>query len=96
MAVVLAAIGWGPDRGFDQAMRGLLRSSFAVTRIFQHGRLDIYLTVTFLSVALILLVPPSLMANCRLPALPTLLLHEWAIFAIAVIGLVAVALRRIG
>ena len=57
MAGVLAAIGWGPDRGFDQAMRGLLRLSFAVTRIVQNGRLDIYLTVTFIAVALTLLVP---------------------------------------
>ena len=29
IAALLDAIGWGPDRGFDQAMRGLLRLSFA-------------------------------------------------------------------
>ena len=39
------------DRGFDQVMRGLLRLSFAVTRVIQNGRLDIYLTVTFVVVA---------------------------------------------
>ena len=33
MASLLAAIGWGPDRGFDQAIRGLIRLSFAVTRV---------------------------------------------------------------
>ncbi len=48
MAGGLEAIGWGPDRGFDQAMRGLLRLSFVVTRFIQNGRLDIYLTVTFI------------------------------------------------
>ena len=57
MASLLAAIGWGPDRGFDQSMRGLIRLSFALTRIVQNGRLDIYLTVTFIVVAAALLVP---------------------------------------
>ena len=91
MASLLVAIGWGPDRGFDQAMRGLIRLSFAVTRIVQNGRLDIYLTVTFIAVAAALLVP--MIAYGELPAwpeFPDLLLHEWTIILIAVIGLGAI------
>lgn len=95
MAGILAAIGWGPDRGFDQAMRGLLTLSFAVTRVIQNGRLDIYLTITFMMVAATLLIP--MLAYGELPALPefpALLLHEWTIIAIAVIGLGAVVYAK--
>lgn len=94
-AGVLAAIGWGPDRGFDQAVRGLLNLSFVVTRIVQNGRLDIYLTVTFVAVAATLLIP--MIAYGELPAMPEfpmLQLHEWTIILIAVIGLGAVVYTR--
>jgi multicomponent Na+:H+ antiporter subunit A len=91
VATSLAAIGWGPDRGFDQAMRGLIRFSFAVTRVVQSGRLDIYLTVTFIVVALTLLVPMLVFDELpSVPQFPALLPYEWAVFAIAVIGLAAV------
>jgi multicomponent Na+:H+ antiporter subunit A len=76
-------------------LRGLLRLSFAVTRAIQNGRLDIYLTVTFVAVAVTLLVP--MIAFDELPAVPefpTLLLHEWTIVVIAVIGLVAVVYAK--
>jgi len=95
MAGLLAAIGWGPDRGFDQVLRGLVRLSFAVTKIIQNGRLDIYLTVTFVLVAITLLVP--MIAYGELPAmpgLPDMLPHEWTIVIIAVIGLGAVVYAK--
>lgn len=60
IAAVLAAIGWGPDRGFDQAMRGLVRLSSAVTRRLQNGRLDTYMTATFALLAVVLIAPPFL------------------------------------
>ena len=95
VAGALQAIGWGPDRGFDQAMRGLLRFSFAITKLVQNGRLDIYLTVTFATVALALLVPMVLYDELpRMPSLPGLLAHEWTVFAIAVIGLGAVVYAK--
>ena len=95
VAKMLVAIGWGPDRGFDQAMRGLLRLSFAVTRIVQNGRLDIYLTVTFIAVALTLLVPMIVFDELpSVPDIPALLIHEWTIIAIAVIGLGAVVYAK--
>ncbi|MER2534993.1 MAG: putative monovalent cation/H+ antiporter subunit A [Rhizobiaceae bacterium] len=88
---VLAAIGWGPDKGFDQAMRGLIRLSALVTRIVQNGRLDVYLSVTFIAVALVLLVPMVLFGELpSVPSMPGLLLHEWAVLLIALIGLAAI------
>ncbi len=94
-AAALAAIGWGPDRGFDQAIRGLLRLSFAVTRRLQNGRLDTYMAVTFVMVAIVLLVPPFLFGElARPPIFPAIPLHELAIMGIAVIGLFAVVLAK--
>jgi multicomponent Na+:H+ antiporter subunit A len=91
VAGLLAATGWGPDRGFDQAMHGLLRGSVAISRVVHNGRLDIYMTVTFIVIALALLVPMALFGEWPdWPHWPDLLLHEWAVLAIAAIGLAAV------
>ena len=57
MGSLLGAIGWGPDRGFDQFVSGIVRLSVAVTRFIQPGRLDIYMTVTFLMIAAALIGP---------------------------------------
>ncbi len=92
MATILADIGWGPDRGFDQFMRGLVRSAVAVTRRLQGGRLDVYMTVTFLLVAFVLLAIPFHYGE--FPRAPFFAadvpLHELAIMTIAVAGLVAI------
>lgn len=92
MVRVLDAIGPGPDRAFDAIMSGLVRLSAVITRIAQPGRLEIYVTATFVFLALTLLVPPFLYGE--LPAVPLwptdVALHEWAFVAIALIGLVAV------
>lgn len=91
MAAFLAAIGWGPDRGFDQAIRTVLRLSFAVTKLVQNGRLDVYLTVIFITVALALLAPMVLFDELpEIPVLPELLFYEWTVIAIAIFGLGAV------
>jgi multicomponent Na+:H+ antiporter subunit A len=92
MVSLLAAIGNGPDRGFDHLVSGLVRLSVAVTRMVQPGRLEIYVTATFIFLALALLVPPFVYGE--LPAVPAwpadVLIHEWAIILLAVIGLFAV------
>lgn len=94
MATILSDIGWGPDRGFDQFIRGLVRFSVALTRRLQSGRLEVYMTATFILVAFVLLVVP--IAYGEFPRAPFFAadvpLHELAIMAIAVIGLVAVVL----
>ncbi|CDZ53738.1 putative monovalent cation/H+ antiporter subunit A [Neorhizobium galegae] len=92
MVRAVESLGPGPDRGFDHFVSGLVRFSGAVTRLVQPGRLEIYITATFILLAVTLLVPPFLFGE--LPAMPAwpeqLLVQEAAFFAIAVIGLVAV------
>ncbi len=95
VASALAWIGWGPDRGFDQAISGLVRLSFAITRRLQNGRLDSYMTMTFVAIAVVLLVPPFVFGELALaPVFPSIPLHELAIMIIAVIGLFAVVLAK--
>ena len=61
VAGLLDAIGWGPDRGFDQAhARSAARRPLRSAAIVQSGRLDIYMKVTFIVIALALLVPMAL------------------------------------
>jgi multicomponent Na+:H+ antiporter subunit A len=92
MVRAVESLGPGPDRGFDHFVSGLVRLSAAVTRFVQPGRLEIYITATFILLAVTLLVPPFLFGE--LPAMPAwpeeLLVQEAAFFAIAVIGLIAV------
>src|SRR5690606_34043002 len=68
MIRLLEAVGSGPDRGFDRLVAGLVRLSVTVTRIVQPGRLEIYMTVSFILLALTLLVPPVVYGE--LPAMP--------------------------
>lgn len=92
MTRLLEAIGPGPDIAFDHAIEGLVRFSCRVTRIVQSGRLETYVTLTFVVIALVLLVPPVVFGE--LPAMPRwpadVQFHELAFFAIALVGLGAV------
>lgn len=92
MARLLVAIGWGPDQGFDQFIRGLVRGSFEVTRLTQPGRLDIYMKVTFILVAASIIIP--MVYFDELPAFPqwpsVAPFYELIIMAIAAIGLLSV------
>ncbi|GHD06333.1 putative monovalent cation/H+ antiporter subunit A [Tianweitania populi] len=91
----LAAFGWGPDRGFDQVMRGLVRLAVRVTAVVQNGRLDVYITVAFVVIAAALLLPMILAGELpALPSIPMLQLHEWAVMLVAVTGLYAVLRTR--
>ncbi|RDJ14395.1 putative monovalent cation/H+ antiporter subunit A [Rhizobium grahamii] len=96
MVTVLRKLGPGPDRGFDYFIVGLIRLSVRVTRFVQPGRLELYITCTFLCVAAILLVPLWLYGE--MPALPVwphqVQIHEWAIFLLAVLGLLSVVIAR--
>ena len=85
-------IGWGPDRGFDQAMRGLVRGATAVSRLAQPGFMEFYMTATFAVIALALLVPPALYGEWpRLPVWPAgMPFHETAVMVLAVVGIGAV------
>ena len=96
MAWLLSAIGWGPDRGFDQLISGLVRLSGVVTRIIQPGRLDIYMTVTFLMIAVALIGPMAWYGEWpSMPVWPAdAQFHELVVIAIVPIGLMAVILAR--
>ncbi|KQT45289.1 cation:proton antiporter [Aureimonas sp. Leaf454] len=66
----LGLVGWGPDRGFDQLLQGLIRGAVALTRRLQTGRLDGYTAVAFAVFASAMLAPLAL--GGALPALPSL------------------------
>jgi multicomponent Na+:H+ antiporter subunit A len=101
------ALGWSFDRGFDAAMFALIRAAGALTRLLHHGRLEIYLVLVFIFLAIALIVPVVSFGglDALLPAdamgdwsavlaWPDLLIYEWAVVAIAVIGLVALVIAQ--
>ncbi|HET7413271.1 MAG TPA: hydrogen gas-evolving membrane-bound hydrogenase subunit E, partial [Pararhizobium sp.] len=96
MRWLLEAIGWGPDHGFDQFIRGLIRLAHRLTRVVQPGSLEIYMTVTFIFIAVALLVP--MVAFGELPSMPSwpadAHFYGLTVMAVAVIGLVAVMVAR--
>ncbi len=95
IAGLLSAIGWGPDRGFDQLVSALTNLSAAITRFIQNGDLMRYMTVTFAAFALALLLPLFLFGEWpSWPAAFHLAYYEWAVAGLAVIGLIAVVVAR--
>jgi multicomponent Na+:H+ antiporter subunit A len=92
MTKMLDNIGSGPDKGFDVLLSGLITLSARVTRIVQPGRLEFYVTATFIMIAIALLAP--LFIYGELPAMPAwprdIRLHEITFILIAVAGLIAV------
>ncbi|MXN65743.1 putative monovalent cation/H+ antiporter subunit A [Stappia sp. GBMRC 2046] len=95
MANTLTAIGWGPDKGFDQAISAIVRLATAVTRFVQAGKLQVYMVMTFIITALALLVPTYLAgAWPQNFSVPQFRFYEWAILVIAVAGLIAVLIAK--
>ena len=92
MAAVLARVGSGPDKWFDCFMQGIVRLSFAVSQKVQPGRLEFYITATFIAVGAVLMI--SLFSFGEMPPMPTLSddiqIGHWTVFIIAVAGLLAV------
>lgn len=91
VAAGLEAIGWGPDRGFDQIINLLVTISFHVTRFVQPGSMRTYVAVVFALVAAALLIPPLVVG------LPPMRLigvfsdpEHFALIVLAIIGLVVV------
>lgn len=98
IARVLAAIGWGPDRGFDQVVRAILRSAITVARIIQPGRMQVYLLTTFSATAIGLIAPLVIFGDLPdwpdWPAFKIANFYEWSIVFIALVGLVAVLIAK--
>ncbi len=91
MARLLAAIGWGPDRGFDQFIAGLTRFATGVTRNVQTGNLETYIFVTMAATALALLVPMAVFDEWPgWPAVTMPSLPEASMIALAVAGVAVV------
>ncbi|MEM0899565.1 MAG: putative monovalent cation/H+ antiporter subunit A [Pseudomonadota bacterium] len=91
MIALLRAIGWGPDRGFDQLIAGILRGSAALTRHIQNGRMEFYITSTFALLGLALVWAMTSSGEFPgIPVFPRIAFYEWTIVLIAVIGLFAV------
>ncbi len=92
---VFGAIGWGPDRGFDQVITGLTAAAAAINRRLQTGNLEHYVFVTFLVVAATLLLPQTVFREWPVFSGPVRLTeYEWAIMGLAAIGLAAVVTAR--
>nr|WP_319382644.1 putative monovalent cation/H+ antiporter subunit A [uncultured Roseibium sp.] len=95
IASALAAIGWGPDKGFDQAVSGIVSMATAVTRLLQTGKMQTYMLLTFVFTALAVLLPGYLTGTFpALPKLPEYRFYEWGILLIAVLGLIAVLIAK--
>jgi len=88
-------VPWSWDRGFDQAMFGLIRLGASWTRAFHNGRLEIYVFIAFACVALVILVP--LFGPGGWPALPhvaPMTFYEWGAVGIAALGTLIVVGAR--
>ena len=84
---------WTADRVFDLLMFGAIRCGGALTRVLQHGRLELYLVVIFAGLALALLGPEAALHVAPvMPSLAALAPEEWGAIALAVAGLAAVVL----
>lgn len=102
-----AALGWTADGVFDAAMFGLIRFAASVTRALHHGKLEIYLVLVFVCLALALfwpmlalggfdwIVPTAELGDwSKRLVLPDLRPYEWGVIALAVLGLVAVLIAK--
>lgn len=89
---LVIGLGISPDRGFDHFISGLVRFSTSVTRFVQNGRLETYVTLSFIFIAVVLLATPVMFGELptALPLPSEVDLHEMAILVIAVIGVIAV------
>nr|WP_244606539.1 hydrogen gas-evolving membrane-bound hydrogenase subunit E [Arsenicitalea aurantiaca] len=90
-----AAPGLSFDHGFDVFMFGLIRMAGALTRLWHHGRLELYMLVIFVLLALALILPVlGLSGLPAWPELPALHFHEAVVVVLALAGLVSVLFAR--
>jgi len=95
MASVLAAIGWGPDKGFDQFVAGIVGFSGGLTRKLQNGKMQTYMMLIFVFTAAAVLLPGLITGSLpAMPKLPDYRFYEWGILFIAVLGLIAVLIAK--
>ena len=95
VAGVLDAIGWGPDKGFDQFVAAIVKLAAAITFRLQAGRMQPYMLATFVATAIAVLLPGYLGGSWpAVPDFPQYHFYEWCIFVIAFLGLIAVLVAK--
>lgn len=91
IAAFLDAVGWGLDKGFDQAMAGIVLFASSFTARVQNGRLDRYMTVTFILVGATLIWPMTHFGELpNWPEIPQMHFYEWVVLIMAIVGIGAV------
>jgi len=92
---LFGAIGWGPDRGFDQIVSGLLRMAYGLINLVQAGSMRAYVRLTFIVVGLALLIPRFVLgAWPDVPVVPEMSFYEAAVLVLAIVGVGQVVLAR--
>lgn len=87
--------GWSFDRGFDAIYFALVRVSGKLTRFWHHGRLELYLVVVFVMLALALIVPLLALGGAPVQIqVPRMTVYEWGVVGLAILGLGAVLTAR--
>jgi multicomponent Na+:H+ antiporter subunit A len=95
MARLLNVFSWGPDRGFDQFVSGMVAFSTRVTSRIQSGRFERYMTITFVVLACALLLPMVFAGELPArPAFPVASFYDWAMVLIAAVGIAAVVYAK--
>lgn len=100
-------LGWTADTVFDAVMFGLIRFAATVTRALHHGKLEFYLVVVFVALALALfwpmlalggldwIVPTAELGDwSKRLVLPELRPYEWGVLLLAMFGLLAVLIAQ--
>jgi multicomponent Na+:H+ antiporter subunit A len=85
---------WGPDKGYDQFMDGLIGLARAVTNLCQTGHLRRYMLFTFLTLAAVLVLPQVMLGNGFVVKAPPIDLLVWAIGLLAFVGALAIPFTR--
>jgi len=92
---LLTFIGWGPDKGFDQAITGLTWFAGRFTNALQTGEIRTYMRTTFLITALALLVPMFVLNIWpQAPEFPKMRPWEIGVFLFLTLGVLQVVLAR--
>ncbi len=95
LARAATAPGWSFDAGFDRCYFGLVSLAAALTRLFHHGRLEFYLLVVFLLLAVATIVPLWTLGTLPpMPPIPDLRFYEWGVVGLALLGVVTVVIAR--
>ena len=95
LARAATASGWSFDAGFDWVYFGLVRLAAALTRVFHHGRLEFYLLVVFVLLAVATIVPIWTLGTLPpAPPMPDLRFYEWGVVGLAVLGVITVVVAR--